>query len=318
MIVPLLALLLTAELPQGPCPASAKSFTGARHDAPFFVFDGGSAGPGFGQFQEPTAIAEIGGGQLAIADTGNNRIKIVTFEGFFQDFWGKAGGGPGEWTAPGALVAGEDGQVFVIDAGRHRIQVVQALQPLVADINGEPLRTFGSRGKGKGQFENPTGIALDARGRVLVADAALRRIQVFSPKGKLVDTYEDPAWVEPYGLAVDAASGKIFLSDRGAHHIFVLDPRGRPLAAWGERGSGPNQLDKPHGLTVHGGFLYVADTGNQRIVKSDLEGRFVAAVGCVGNEVGAFEEPVGVMVDSDHHLYVVDRGLNRVQKLGHQ
>jgi tripartite motif-containing protein 71 len=315
----LLLFLLMAQIPPGPCPASAASFTGARWDAPFFVFDGGPpAGPGFGQFDSPSAIAEIGGGLLAIADSGNHRIKTVTVDGFFQDFWGEEGDGPGQFRSPGALAAAGEGRVWVVDGGNHRLQLLQGLQPLVADLTGAPLRSVGRRGSGRGEFENPTGIAIGRDGRLLVVDSGNRRIQVLSAKGRTVDQWRDPELVEPWGIAVDPGSGRVFVSDRGAHRIVVFDRRGRKLAAWGERGAGAGRLESPHGLALHGGFLYVADTGNGRVVKMSPEGEFVAAVGCRGGEAGAFLEPVALAIDGDHHLYVVDRGSHQVQKLGHQ
>lgn len=314
MPIPTLVLLLFAQPPEGRCPASSSAFTGARFDSPFFVFDGGSAGRGFGQFESPGAIAELGGGLLAIADSGNHRIKIVTFEGFFQDFWGEEGDGPGQLRRPGALAATADGRIFVADTGNHRLQLLQARQELVADLTGQHLRTIGRRGRGKGEFESPTGLAFGRDGRLLVVDSGNRRIQVLSPRGRVAAVWRDPAWVEPYAIAVDPASGNIFLSDRGAHRIVALDARGRPLASF----AGGADLLSPHGLTVHEGALYVADTGHQRIVKMSLGGELLAAVGCAGSQAGELRDPVAVAVDSEDHLYVVERGNHRVQKLSHQ
>ena len=310
--------LLIAELPQGPCPASATSFTGARFDAPFFVFDGGSAGEGFGQFESPSAIAEIGSGLVAISDSGNHRIKINTLEGYFQDFWGSEGVRPGEFSFPGAIAATGDGSVWVVDSGNHRLQKLQAIQPLVADLTGTPLSTVGKRGAGKGQFENPTGIAIDSRGRILVVDSGNRRIQVLDARGNGLEEWRHLDWLSPWGISFEPDTKSIFVTDRARHKVSRLDEQGRQISAWGEPGNGEGELWAPHGITSHAGFLYVADTGNDRIVKFDLDGKSLGSVGCHGTAVGAFVDPVDVAIDADHHLYVVDRGNHRIQKLGHQ
>lgn len=45
---------------------------------------------------------------------------------------------------------------------------------------GQYVRSFGHHGSGNGQFNAPTGIAVDSRGYVLVSDWGNSRIQVNS------------------------------------------------------------------------------------------------------------------------------------------
>jgi DNA-binding beta-propeller fold protein YncE len=297
-----LAFLLLAA-----CTASSTAFTGAHIDAPFFVFDGGSRGEGFGQFDHPSAIAEIGGGLLAIADTRNHRIKTVTMEGYFQDFWF------GDFAMPGAIAAVGDGTVWIVDGANHRVQRLAAIKELVADITGTHVATIGGRGSAPGKFQNPTGIAVDSAGRVFVVDSGNRRIQQFGANGKFLKAWGDATrFSEPYGIVIDAADA-IYVTDSARHRILKFDAKGKLLASWGE-----DQLDTPRGLAVRNGFLYVADSGNDRIVKFDVNGKYVGAVGCHGSGVGEFDDPVSVAIDPDLHLYVVDRANHRVQKLGHQ
>ena len=287
------------------CTASSTQFTGARIDAPFFVFDGaGSRGRGFGQFDRPAAIAEIGGGLFAIADAGNDRIKTVTMEGFFQDFWF------GDFIAPAAIAPVGDGSVWIIDGGNHRLHRLEAITELVADVTGARRATFGGRGSGPGKFQNPTGVAVDSAGRVYVADSGNKRIQKFSAAGKFLDAWT--GFDEPFGIAIDAA-GTIYVTDSARNRVLALDGSGKRLASFGE-----DQLHRPRGLAVRDGLVYVADSGHDRIVKFDANGTFLAAVGCPGSDAGEFDDPVSVAIDPDLHLYVVDRGNNRVQKLGHQ
>ena len=47
----------------------------------------------------------------------------------------------------------------------------------------------GGRGSDKGQFDTPTGIAVDANGNVLVADTNNGRIEKFSPTGNFLSSY---------------------------------------------------------------------------------------------------------------------------------
>ena len=296
-----LALLLSffALTARADCPASATAFTGARYDAPFFVFDGaGSPGDGFGQFDHPTAIAEIGNGMVAISDTGNDRIKTVTLEGFFQDFWGL--------DRPGAIAPVGDGTVWAIDGKNRTAERLQAFEELVESVTGTFLM-------GAGNFENPAGVAVDSSGRLFVVDAGRKRIQVFSAKGKALKSIGgDALFTEPYGIVLDRAD-TLYVTDSARNRIVKLDTSGKVLAAFGE-----DELKTPRGLAVRDGFLYVADSGNARIAKFDVNGKFIASAGCRGTDAGEFLEPVSVAIDAERHLYVVDRAAHRVLKLGHQ
>lgn len=296
----LAALVLLAS-----CAASSAEFTGARIDAPFFVFDGaGSRGDGFGQFDHPAAITEIGGGLLAIADAGNGRIKTVTMEGFFQDFWF------GDFVKPVAIAPVGDGSVWIVDGERHRLQRLDAIKELVADVTGTHRATVGSRGTAPGKFENPTGVAVDSAGRVYVADSGNKRVQKLSANGKFVQAWS--GFEQPFGIAIDA-NDVVYVTDSARNRVLAFDTDGKLLGTFGE-----NELDTPRGLAVRNGFVYVADSGHHRVARFDASGKLVATVGCRGSGLGEFDDPVSVAVDADLHLYVVDRGNHRVQKLGHQ
>lgn len=51
----------------------------------------------------------------------------------------------------------------------------------VFNTDGEFLLKFGSNGEGNGQFNAPTGVAVDANGNIIVADWGNSRIQVSIP-----------------------------------------------------------------------------------------------------------------------------------------
>jgi len=48
----------------------------------------------------------------------------------------------------------------------------------VYNADGEFLFKFGSHGEGNGQFNAPTGVAVDGNGNIIVADWGNSRIQV--------------------------------------------------------------------------------------------------------------------------------------------
>lgn len=54
-----------------------------------------------------------------------------------------------------------------------------APRPQVYSADGEFLFKFGSHGEGNGQFNAPTGVAVDSNGNIIVADWGNSRIQVW-------------------------------------------------------------------------------------------------------------------------------------------
>ena len=52
--------------------------------------------------------------------------------------------------------------------------------------SGEKLRSLGTRGSGKGQFDKPRGVAMDGEGNILVADSRNHRIQKFTAEGQFL------------------------------------------------------------------------------------------------------------------------------------
>ena len=54
----------------------------------------------------------------------------------------------------------------------------------VFNSEGEFLLKFGSNGEGNGQFNAPTGVAVDVNGNIIVADWGNSRIQVGGSKVK--------------------------------------------------------------------------------------------------------------------------------------
>ena len=67
--------------------------------------------------------------------------------------------------------------------------------------DGQVLRTWGSKGNGDGQFDDPTSVAVDTtNNRVYVADPINLRIQVFDSDGKFLTKWSVPQWGRTHGF----------------------------------------------------------------------------------------------------------------------
>lgn len=170
----------------------------------------GREGPGPGEFIYPVAVTVDPQENLYVAEYGSNdRVQVFTRDGVFVRTFGAFGTGPGDFQRPSGLVW-HDGSVYVADAFNNRIVVysdqgrfLRVLETTALNfpydlkldaggallvieygagrltrmtLDGRLLGRFGATGSALGQFSTPWGLALDHRGRVLVADAGNRRI----------------------------------------------------------------------------------------------------------------------------------------------
>lgn len=131
---------------------------------------------------------------------------------------GEAGGGPERFNCPTDVVTAPDGSIFVSDGhdGMANARIVK----FAAD--GRFLKEWGKRGSGPGELSGPHALALDSRGRLLVADRGNKRIQVFDQDGAVLEQFTD--FGGPAGMAL-AADDTLFITDSQKKHVLVGSAR---------------------------------------------------------------------------------------------
>jgi tripartite motif-containing protein 71 len=112
----------------------------------------GSAGTGDGQFNDPEGIAVDPGGDIYVADSGNNRVEKFNKDGVYQSQFGSQGSGNGQFKYPVGIAFGAGGTIYVTDVGNNRVETF--------DSSGSYLGQFGSYGQGHGEFFAPYGVGI--------------------------------------------------------------------------------------------------------------------------------------------------------------
>ncbi len=89
----------------------------------------------------------------------------------------------------------------------------------------------------------------------------------------------------------------------------------RLIHRWGEPGTGPGQMMRPHGITVDNqGNLLVTDRLSSRVQRFTPEGSFLGEIGKgPGSAPGHFLAPSDVKLDAEGNIFVADGGNHRVQ-----
>jgi hypothetical protein len=160
------------------------------------------------------------------------------------------------------------------------------------DKDGNWLKSWGEPGDGPGQFNTPHSIAVDAEGRVYVADRGNRRIQVFDGEGKFlrqitVDVPVDPDARPAIGNKPGATTGAMA---PGAPWTVCITP-------------GPHEV------------LFTSDGFPGRIYKLTLDGKVLGVLGESGKQLKQFGWIHEIACPSETELYVAELLNWRVQKL---
>ncbi|MDC0662343.1 6-bladed beta-propeller [Marinobacter sp. SS21] len=167
-------------------------------------------------------------------------------------------------------------------------------------------RHWGEQGHGRGQFNNPTGIAVTAD-EVFVADAGNSRIQVFDKLGRYKRGFGSTVLGRPMNLAI--AGDRLYVPDyfKDVIHVFTLDGEYRRAI------EADDGLTSPGGVAVRpDGTLLIADTYGQRVVHLDPAGKRLESWNGRGIGPGAFNYPTDVAVALDGGFYVADGYNDRV------
>ena len=175
-------------------------------------------------------------------------------------------------------------------------------------LSKPPVTAFeGGHGSGKGQFDNPRGIAIDSAGNILVADTDNGRIEKFSQNGTFVTSIGP--FEAPNGIGIDRA-GNIYVAEIGSkHRVQKVGPDGTFIGKWAPGLYGPRKIDIGPDDSV-----YVVDSGRNRIVKFSPNGQVLASWGSEGSGDGQFRGLSSVAVDPiNNKVYVTDSMNSRIQ-----
>lgn len=264
------------------------------------------------QLNRPTDVAVDADGNLFIADTINQRIRMVEAGGVIstvagigtRGFSGDVGTATSaEFHDPVGVAVDTEGNLFVADSYNFRIRKVTT-SGQISTVAG--IGTAGFSGDGgpaiSAQLYLPIGLTVDAAGNLLIADYVNRRVREVTPDGTIhtvagIGTQgysgdNGPATSAQFHLPTDVAmdaEGNLFIADSHNSSIRKVTPDGviSTVAGNGTAGfsgdGGPAtsaQLYGPVGVAVDiAGNLFIADSYNSRIRKVTPEGMISTAAG---------------------------------------
>jgi len=305
------------------------------------------------RFEDPDALCfprgvTVDGGNVYIADTGAQRIRVLSQAGISP----VAGLGPhpgvadgpaatARFSGPSVLAADGADTVFVPDSSSGIIRKVSVSSGEVSTLAGSPgFLNCCSDGVGTAAtFAAPQAVALDGDS-LYVADSfgfAVRKIVISTREvTTIAGNPDDAALIDgigtgarfqfPTGIVADG-EGHLYVGDFGA--LRKIDLVTRTVSTldviFADGGDLQLAFNFPTGLALDGiGNLYVADRNNNVVRKVDLATNVATIVaGAVGaggftDDIGAsarFSNPFGLSYDGANALYVTDPGNAVVRKI---
>lgn len=139
------------------------------------------------RFDKPTGVAVDGAGNVYVADSGNNMIRLIAPGGVVTTFAGtgefSAKDGPAaeaSFSNPIGVAVDDEGNVYVADRANRKIRLITP-DRLVKTLAGSGQSGRGDGNAPSASFAMPTGVAVDAADNVYVADQANNRIRKITP-----------------------------------------------------------------------------------------------------------------------------------------
>jgi DNA-binding beta-propeller fold protein YncE len=217
---------------------------------------------------KPQGIAVTAGGDLVLSQ--GTYVSVLSAGGT-EKF--QLGVGAGQFKMANGIALDANGYIYVVDSLDNCVQVFSGQGAPVAVPSaapGKPANSFGSLGRGPGQFYQPTAIAFEPAGNQLaVVDTLNNRVQFFTSSGVFLRTLGSAGlgplkFSSPQGIGFGATdSGVImYLADAFQSNIQAIDlASGGFLRVIGSFGTGSGKLMTPTDL-VFDSF----DSRNPRLV----------------------------------------------------
>ena len=237
------------------------------------------------------AVAVNSEGLLAVTDSNNRHVHLLSKEGALVRSIGKGFGGPlfgvtfdTKWNVwvtdvnreeivrlrldgqhlptirrifnfPEGVSVSPEGLIYICDSGNCRITV--------HDGEGKLLFTFGSRGSGPGCFDKPRDITFASDDLVYVTDSGYSRVFVWSKEG----TFQRDFHTKYTPTCIAATSDNhLVITSIVLCSVMVYTLHGQLVHEFGGKGSHPGKFNGPWGICVdEDGLVYVAEWKNRRV-----------------------------------------------------
>jgi sugar lactone lactonase YvrE len=247
---------------------------------------------------------------------------------------GQSGGGISNYNHPMGIVADAAGNIYFTDFANDCIYKLDAADNrdscLFAGFPFQPGHTdaLGSQAS----FTSPNQLFIDNNNTIFVAEKA--RIRSISPSGNVSTFFTDTNLTDPTGIAFQPGNPNLaYVTDGSDHTIIKIERQGTKLVssifAGKKKQSGyvdatgsAARFIHPEAIVVdNAGNVFVSDSSN--VIRKITPGGVVTTFAGNGSpqfadgmgKLAAFNQPMGMFIDTDNTMYVADSKNNAIRKI---
>lgn len=294
----------------------ASFFPDEKFEALNPVFSFGEAGTGEAQLNRPRNLAVAPGGDVYVLNTDNARVDVFDSAGAFKFSFDNAD--HGGFNQPWGIAVDRDGAVFVADTWNHRI-----------------LR-FGAKGEFELEwaanvpngvtagFYGPRAIAIDGSDRIYVTDTGNKRVLVYDRDGRFLfrmgeagmgeGDFDEPVGIatfeDKYLAVADTWNQRVQVFDLSGSEINRIPIHTFEVYAWYSQ----SMDNKPYLTFDRSGNILFSDPESGLIWQYSVEGQLIRSFNAAGGGIDMLSMPVGLTMDAEGSLWLVDALANRVNR----
>jgi len=295
-------------------------------------------------FNQPTGIALDKAGNMYIADTFNNVIRLINASGVVTTIAGQVGI---SGSKDGIGLNAQFGQIYgiAIDNSNNLYTTDFTNNSVRKLVNTGGTWTVSTLIQSSSGLNGPTGIAVDSNYNIYIADSGNGVIRKLNSNGSLsifagsigsVGANNGPGanatFAYPVGLAIDASSN-IYVTDSSANMIRKITPNavvstvagsyGAPGLVDGLIASGNVAFSHPGAITCDSlGNIYISDSNSGSIIRIISNQGIVSTIGgsiSTGGSDGSgsnasFSSIKGIAVDQTGVIYLTNQGTATIRK----
>jgi len=215
------------------------------------------------------------GGTTPADSSRGHQIYKFSADGKLLMTLGNKGGGKDSafFWQPNSVLVAPNGDIFVAEG--HTSRAGANARVLKFSASGKLLKTWGSKGTGPLEMDQPHALAMDSKGRLYVGDRGNDRIQIYDQSGTLLDTwyqFSRPSgiWIDKNDMmyVADSESGSVapphVAWKRGIRIGSVRD--GKVIAFIPDPAEKPPSTSSAEGVAVDGaGHIFGAEVGQKAL-----------------------------------------------------
>jgi len=172
-------------------------------------------------------------------------------------------------------------------------------------------------GSGNEKLQGITGVTMDRKGHVYIADYKLDCIKKFKLDGRFIGQFgskgvDKGQFRSPFGLLVSTAE-LLFVCDRYNNRIQVFHSE-QFSYSFGKYGREPGELHEPVDLTMNANEdqLFITDNRNHRVQVFAPNGQFLQIFGIFPGTLVELKNPVGICFTPDGHILICSNGTDSI------